>query len=166
MRGLMVWQIAPMPIVAYLASTCLEVFQAGVAIRSPGKTPRALSAFDNRLAHVCTIPSTEQEGALEQIIVTAQRRSENLERTPVAISVVTPDELAKQAIVSESDLPFAVPGLMVRSSLSSNELNYALRGQSTDAFNNAKPAVLPYNDEIQLNTQSHRPFTTFSRSKF
>ena len=84
------------------------------------------------------------------IIVTAQRRSETLERTPVAISVLSGDALAKQAIVTESDLQSATPGLTIRAGYNSNQLNYALRGQSLDAFSDTRPGVLPYFNEIQL----------------
>ena len=84
------------------------------------------------------------------IIVTAQRRSDKLERTPVAISVLGGAALAKQAIVTESDLQSASPGLSVRAGQNSNQLNYALRGQSLDAFSDTRPGVLPYFDEIQL----------------
>ena len=84
------------------------------------------------------------------IIVTAQRRSETLERTPVAISVLSGDTLAKQAIVTESDLQSATPGLTIRAGYNSNQLNYALRGQSLDAFSDTRPGVLPYFNEIQL----------------
>ena len=84
------------------------------------------------------------------IIVTAQRRAETLERTPVAISVLSGDTLAKQAIVTESDLQAATPGLTIRAGYNSNQLNYALRGQSLDAFSDTRPGVLPYFNEIQL----------------
>ena len=84
------------------------------------------------------------------IIVTAQRRSETLERTPVAISVLSGDALAKQAIVTEADLQAATPGLTIRAGYNSNQLNYALRGQSLDAFSDTRPGVLPYFNEIQL----------------
>ncbi len=84
------------------------------------------------------------------IIVTAQRRSETLERTPVAISVLSAETLAKQAIVTESDLQIASPGLTIRAGYNSNQLNYALRGQSLDAFSDTRPGVLPYFNEIQL----------------
>jgi iron complex outermembrane recepter protein len=92
---------------------------------------------------------TDQSG-LEEIVVTAQRRSENLERTPVAISVLSSDDLDKQRIESESDLRTAVPGLTVRESLNSNQLNYSIRGQTVDAFSNSPPGVLPYVNEIQV----------------
>jgi iron complex outermembrane receptor protein len=85
-----------------------------------------------------------------EIIVTAQRRAEALERTPVAISVVSGDALAKRAIVTEADLQAASPGLIIRAGYNSNQLNYALRGQSLDAFSDTRPGVLPYFNEIQL----------------
>jgi iron complex outermembrane receptor protein len=90
------------------------------------------------------------QGEVPEIIVTAQRRSESLERTPVAVSVLSADALVQQAIVTESDLQSAAPGLTVRASQNSNQLNYALRGQSLDAFSGTRPGVLPYVDEVQV----------------
>ena len=87
---------------------------------------------------------------MEEIIVTAQRRSESLERTPVAISAISADSLARQAIVTESDLQNSVPGLSVKASQGSNQLNYSLRGQTVDAFTSSRPSVLPYVNEVQV----------------
>lgn len=84
------------------------------------------------------------------IIVTAQRKDERLSRTPVAVAVVSGDTLAKAQIVSEQDLRSAAPGLSVRASLSSEQLNYALRGQSQDALSGTRPGVLPYINDIQI----------------
>jgi iron complex outermembrane receptor protein len=89
-------------------------------------------------------------GAVGDIIVTAQRRATSLERTPVAITVVTADALVKRAVTSESDLVFASPGLLVRQGENSNQINYVIRGQSLDAFSNTRPGVLPYVDEVQV----------------
>ncbi len=97
-----------------------------------------------------TEPPPPAEDGGSEIIVTAQRRSETLERTPVAVSVLSADALAKQAIVTESDLQLASPGLTIRAGYNSNQLNYALRGQSLDAFSDTRPGVLPYFNEIQL----------------
>ncbi len=111
---------------------------------------------------LCAMPATAQTAnadatanvgtadAGSEIIVTAQRRSETLERTPVAISVLSAEALTKRAIVTESDLQIATPGLTIRAGQNSNQLNYALRGQSLDAFSDTRPGVLPYFDEIQL----------------
>jgi len=100
-------------------------------------------------AGAATEPAADSSG-LEEIVVTAQRRSENLERTPVAVTVVGADALAKQDIVTQSDLRTAVPGLTVRASLNSNDLNYSIRGQTVDAFSGSQPAVLPYINEVQV----------------
>ena len=92
---------------------------------------------------------TEQTG-LEEVLVTAQRRAESQEKTPVAVAVLSSDDLAKAAVVSEQDLRAATPGLSVRGGLNSNQLNYSLRGQSQDAFSGTRPGVLPYVNEVQI----------------
>lgn len=97
-----------------------------------------------------TPPAAAKSFAPEEIIVTAQRRSETLERTPVAVSVLSANALQRQAIVTEVDLQIATPGLTIRAGQNSNQLNYALRGQSLDAFSDTRPGVLPYFNEIQL----------------
>ena len=91
----------------------------------------------------------EQTG-LEEVLVTAQRRSESQEKTPVAVAVLSSDDLAKAAVVSEQDLRSATPGLSVRAGTNSNQLNYSLRGQSQDAFSGTRPGVLPYVNEVQI----------------
>lgn len=93
-----------------------------------------------------------QSGATDEqeIIVTAQRRDESLSKTPVAVAVISADTLAKAQVASEQDLRIATPGLSVRASTSSNQLNYSLRGQSQDAFSGTRPGVLPYVNEVQI----------------
>jgi iron complex outermembrane recepter protein len=95
--------------------------------------------------------TTADQSSLGEIIVTAQRRSENLERTPVAVAVLSGEDLAKQQIVTQSDLQNAVPGLQVRETLNNNQLNFAIRGQTVSAFSSSTPAVLPYVNEVQVN---------------
>jgi len=91
--------------------------------------------------------SAENEG---EIIVTAQRREAALQRTPVAVSVLSGETLSERAITSETDLQVTTPGLTVRASQNSNQLNYAIRGQNLDAFSNTRPGVLPYFNEVQV----------------
>ncbi len=96
-----------------------------------------------------------QQGASEragqgEIVVTARRREESLQRTPVSVAALTSDALQERAITSEDDLQISSPGLTVRSSQNSNQLNYVIRGQSLDAFSNTVPGVLPYFNEVPL----------------
>lgn len=94
--------------------------------------------------------STTSESGLEEVFVTAQRRSENLSRTPVAVAALSTEILNKQAIISEADLQLAVPGLTVKAGQNSNQLNYAIRGQTVDSFSSSRPSVLPYFNEVQV----------------
>ena len=91
-----------------------------------------------------------EAGASNEIIVTAQRREASLQKTPVAVSVLSGELLYERAITTETDLQATTPGLIVRASQNSNQLNYAIRGQNLDAFSNTRPGVLPYFNEIQV----------------
>lgn len=125
---------------AYLATVAFPLF----ATAAPAQTaPIQPSSAQSTTA-------AEQQPATDDIIVTAQRRDESLSKTPVAVAVLSSDTLAKANIVSEQDLRAATPGLTVRAGISSNQLNYSLRGQSQDAFANTRPGVLPYINEVQI----------------
>src|ERR1700692_166254 len=99
-----------------------------------------------------------QSGTLTEIVVTAQRREASLERTPVAVEVLTADALDKEAVTTEGDLQLSVPGLTVRTTENATQLNYSIRGQSVDAFTGSPPAVLPYFNEVQTTNNSSTGF--------
>jgi outer membrane receptor protein involved in Fe transport len=102
--------------------------------------------------------SAQEGGALaskiEEVVVSARRRDESLLRVPATIQALTGKELAAQSINTEADLQRAVPGLVIRESLSSNQLNYSIRGQSVDAFSSSSPGVLSYFNEFQATATS------------
>lgn len=102
--------------------------------------------------------ATAADSGLEEVLVTAQRRSENLSKTPVAVAALGTETLAKQAIISEADLQLAVPGLTVKAGQSSNQLNYAIRGQTVDSFSSSRPSVLPYFNEVQVGGSASTAF--------
>src|SRR3546814_3815877 len=85
-------------------------------------------------------------------LVTARRREESLEKVPTSITALGAQQLAQQGIVSQSDLQAAVPGLTVRQTQGSNSLTFSIRGQTIDAFTGSRSAVVPYFDEVQLNS--------------
>src|SRR5208337_1666902 len=51
--------------------------------------------------------------AIEEIVVTAQRREENLQKTSVPIDVLSGDELRNANVLRVTDLSAAVPGLLI-----------------------------------------------------
>ena len=89
-------------------------------------------------------------GVLDEVVVTAQRRNESLEKTPLTVDVLSNEALSKQAILSESDLQSAVPGLFLRATQNANQLDYTIRGNSVDPFTSTQPAVLAYVNEVQV----------------
>ena len=118
---------------------------AGGAPVPPGNPANLVAAAPTSAA------STRVNGkGIEEVVVTAQRRSERLERVAVTATVLSSATLARRQITTESDLQSNVPGLEVRQSRNSNELNYAIRGQSVDALSDSRPGVLPYINDVQF----------------
>jgi iron complex outermembrane receptor protein len=72
------------------------------------------------------------ESALEEIIVTADKRQENIQTVPISINVVRGSDLSGAGITSSSELAAVVPGLTMQTSL--NGMNAHLRGVGTTAF--------------------------------
>jgi len=113
------------------------------------------------LAGTATAASAQESGASaakDEIIVTARRRSENIEKVPIAITVISGADLAKRAIYNENDLQSAVPGLVIRQNGGAHAFNYVIRGQSVDTFTNSPPSVLPYINDVQIVMHSASTF--------
>lgn len=90
----------------------------------------------------------ETSSAEGEITVTARRSDERLQDVPVAVAAFGEAALAERRISTEADLQIATPGLTVRSAVSSNQINYAIRGQSIDGFSFSSPAVTAYLNEV------------------
>lgn len=102
--------------------------------------------------------SSSSTNTLEEIVVTARRTEERLSDVPVAVSAIGFEALEERRILSEADLQFATPGLTVRQTNSSNQVNFSLRGQALDAFSFASPAVLNYVNEFNAQGVSASAF--------
>jgi iron complex outermembrane receptor protein len=71
------------------------------------------SIADAQAQSATTAPAANQPtGSLEEIIVTAQKRSERLQDVPVTITALSADYLQKNGVERMSDLPTAVSGLL------------------------------------------------------
>ncbi|MGB6229944.1 MAG: TonB-dependent receptor [Litorimonas sp.] len=67
---------------------------------------------------------------LDEVIVTAQRREENLQDVPVSVSAFTPTELERQGITDTTDLMGALPNIQVTSAYGRTQPNFSVRGIS------------------------------------
>lgn len=104
----------------------------------------------------------QTSSSLEEVTVTARRRSEQISNVPISISAFDANKLAERTIRSETDLQVAVPGLIVRTTAVSTQQNYSIRGQSIDAFTGSSPAVLAYSNDVEANAGA--PTTFFDLS--
>jgi len=57
--------------------------------------------------------ATSEDTGLAEIVVTAERREENLQKTSVALQVLSPTELQNAGVVQMRDLSTIVPGLQI-----------------------------------------------------
>jgi iron complex outermembrane receptor protein len=89
----------------------------------------------------------ERSSTLEELVVTAERRTENLQTAPVAASVFTEETAAKHNIRTVDDLEFAVPSLTSASNGQSNMMNIRGIGKE-DNSGNATSAVAVYRDGV------------------
>ncbi|MDB5393619.1 MAG: hypothetical protein JWM91_1125 [Rhodospirillales bacterium] len=67
-------------------------------------------------------------GQLEEVLVTARRRSENLQATPVAVTALSPAEIAQTNTRNFQDLRGLVPNLEITPLNSGGGLNLSVRG--------------------------------------
>ncbi len=72
---------------------------------------------------------------LEEIIVTAQKRQENIQDVPISISAYGEEFLSDNSIKDVIELMTSVPGLIVGANQSSSTGNFAIRGVGTGAQN-------------------------------
>jgi iron complex outermembrane receptor protein len=92
-------------------------------------------------------------GALEEVIVTAQKREQSAQDVPIAVSSLTGQDLQDRGITSAKDIATAVPNLMWAGGDSSNVSNIYIRGVGDASFHtNQVGAVGMYSDEISLNS--------------
>lgn len=88
------------------------------------------------------VDETQTEG-LEDIVVTAQRRSESLQRAALAVSAVTGDDLAKSGITETANLGKLVPSLVVQPT--GGTTSFFLRGVGTNSQNSFSENAVAFN---------------------
>ncbi len=89
-------------------------------------------------------------GAIEEIIVTAQRREQAIQDVPMAISAFTGEQLAELQADNLDSLQGAVPNLnLVQGRGSNSSVNAFIRGVGQpDALQTFDPAVGIYLDDV------------------
>ncbi|MGC4030041.1 MAG: TonB-dependent receptor [Steroidobacteraceae bacterium] len=98
--------------------------------------------------------ATDDKGELDTVIVTAERRSTDLQRTPVAVSVVDADYLRRSGVGDFRNVLQDVPSVAVQPMThSKNAPAVAIRGVGVDGANKQLSTAI-YEDGVVLNNQS------------
>jgi len=95
------------------------------------------------------------EGVLQEVIVTAQFRQENLQDTPIAITAVSGELLEQQGLTNVTDLGLVIPNANIRpqGSFSGPTPLIGMRGvQTTDYIFTSDPGVGIYIDDVYQGT--------------
>jgi iron complex outermembrane receptor protein len=95
-----------------------------ISMRQPNRLASRLAAFFGAVAAVFTgsVAHAQQTGqavtetvALEEVLVTAERREANVQDIAIALTAISGDALDEKAVKRLEDLQFAAPGLTVTS---------------------------------------------------
>ncbi len=103
-------------------------------------------------AHAQTAPQTTAAAETPdtgEIVVTAAKRSENLQAVPISISAIGGDALARARITNVDSLVTKVANLQISSTVGDNTPIFALRGVSMSDYSlNQSSPVATYYDEV------------------
>lgn len=83
------------------------------------------------------------DGGLAEIVVTAQRREESLQKAAIAVTAVTGDDLTRSGITETSNLGKLVPALVVQPT--GGTTSFFLRGVGTNSQNSFSENAIAFN---------------------
>ena len=97
----------------------------------------------------------EQPQAIEEILVTVQRREQSIMDVPVAVSAITGAEIQAAGIKDVFDLQQNVVGLIIGQSQTSTSTNFSIRGIGSTSNNfGVESSVVLYVDGVYRSRQS------------
>lgn len=115
------------------------------------------SFIDPSIAQETNRPADENgsNNAIEEIVVTATRRTMRLQDVPLSITAFTQDQLDLKGIVDYQGLAFNTPGAILNRA-SANFNNFSVRGIATNGYNaNLQSTVAIYIDELPISANGN-----------
>ncbi|MDB6043483.1 MAG: outer rane receptor protein [Gammaproteobacteria bacterium] len=106
--------------------------------------------------------AADTTGPLEEIVVTAQKRTESLSQVPAAVSVVSGEDLRTAGIGNAESLQQMVPTLTFKKGTSNLNSTLSIRGIGTQSFaSGAEPSVATVVDGVVMG-RAGMAFTEFT----
>ncbi|AOH85076.1 TonB-dependent receptor [Sphingomonas panacis] len=97
----------------------------------------------------------QEEGTLEDIVVTAQKREQSLQRVPVAVTAITADQLETRGVAAITDVARVSPSLTITENTNATGNSINLRGIGTFSFSiGIEPSVAIVVDDVALLQQA------------
>jgi iron complex outermembrane receptor protein len=87
---------------------------------------------------------------IEEVVVTARRKAESAQETPVAVTALTADAIYRENITELNNLTSKVPGINFTQSGGATNPVYSIRGRSRNVFGSGLPAVNTYVNEVPV----------------
>lgn len=140
-----------------VAASALMVASPALAQPAPPQTTRDTTGAPEQEPHATPDAAiqTTATSEIDEIVVTAEKREENLQDVPLAVTAVTGENLVKTGISNVEDLQFFVPGVSVTND-SMAIIN--IRGIGTSAFGVATdPSTTVHYDGVYI----PRPTTSY-----
>ncbi|MCW8128231.1 TonB-dependent receptor [Microbulbifer halophilus] len=107
-----------------------------------------LSILSGAIAFATALSATATAAEIEEVVVTAQKRSENLQDVPIAISAFTGDNMKAMGVENLTDLGKFTPGVEMNND-TPLQPTYSIRGIQTSDFTvGSDPAVAVYVDGV------------------
>lgn len=121
----------------------------------PGRLSNSVSLLAAAICMANVSVAVGEESLLEEIVVTAQKREQNLQDVPIAVSAFSGEQLQEAAVKDIFDLQNSAPGLQSVQEQSNSSSGFRLRGIGTSGQNfGLESAVGMYVDGVYRARQS------------
>jgi len=119
------------------------------------------------LAGTARAQDANSSSKIETVVVTAEKRAENLQDVPISVTAITAALIQDKGIASALDLSGNVPNLYIKTQAGGGaKPNVFMRGMGTDDFNStAQNAVGFYEDDVFLGATSGLLMTLFDLNR-
>jgi iron complex outermembrane receptor protein len=141
---------------------CCSVLAIGACLAAHAQTAGPVTTAQDKAA-----AAAKNSGKLEEVTVTAQRRSQNLQNVPIAVTALSAKDIAQQQVNETADIPRLVPNMFTNNVTGVGSGNvYFLRGLGqTESFPTFDPQVGTYVDDIYIARESGSNFGLFDVSQ-
>lgn len=128
------------------------------AIAATGSPAGAQTAGD---ADRAAVEAVKADGPAD-IVVTANRRAQNLQDVAMSVSALGPEEISRLNVQSGADIVRVTPGVFLSSAAAGQSLQYSIRGVTQNDFNDIfEGPIAVYYDDTYVPSLQGQVFGTF-----